>query len=126
MKRILVIEDNEAMREELVAILGFEGFEVMDAEDGRIGLQVISDQRPDLVLCDVMMPNLDGYGTLKAVRGDPATERLPFVFLTAKASDRDRARGVALGATAYMTKPFSARSIVETINELLAAPPALG
>ena len=126
MKRILVIEDNEAMREELVAILGFEGFEVMHAEDGRIGLQVISDQRPDLVLCDVMMPNLDGYGTLKAVRGDPATERLPFVFLTAKASDRDRARGVALGATAYMTKPFSARSIVETINELLAAPPALG
>jgi CheY-like chemotaxis protein len=119
MKRILVIEDNDAMREEIVAMLGFEGFEVMDAEDGRVGLQVLEQQKPDLILCDIMMPNLDGYGTLEAVRGHPETSSVPFVFLTAKASDADRARGVALGASAYMVKPFNARVILDTINGLL-------
>ena len=126
MKRILVIEDNSAMREEIVAILGFEGFEVVDAEDGQIGLQVLSTQRPDLILCDVMMPNLDGYGTLEAVRKDPATSHVPFVFLTAKASAADRARGTALGANAYMVKPFSVDTIVGTINELLGTEPVAG
>ena len=121
MKRILVIEDNRAMREELVSILGFEGFDVLDAQDGQIGLRVAAGQRPDLILCDVMMPNLDGYETLEAVRADPSTAELPFVFLSAKATPEDRERGIALGANAYLTKPFSAGSIVATINQLLGS-----
>jgi CheY-like chemotaxis protein len=119
MKRVLVIEDNADMRAEIVDMLGFEGFDVLQAEDGRAGLEVVAASRPDLILCDVMMPNLDGYGTLAALRRDPATARMPFVFLTAKASDEDVQRARTLGADGYVTKPFRVEDLVTALQAAL-------
>jgi DNA-binding response OmpR family regulator len=114
MTRVLVIEDNDGVREEIVDILRFEGFDVRDAENGRRGLELVKQWTPDLVLCDLMMPELDGYATLEALRADAATAAIPFVCLTARAERHDMRRAMELGADDYLTKPFTA-------DELLAA-----
>jgi CheY-like chemotaxis protein len=82
MKRVLLIEDDHSLREEIVNVLELEGFEVVTADNGRIGLERLREGRPDLVLCDLMMPELDGYETLKVIRGNPETEALPVIVLT--------------------------------------------
>jgi CheY-like chemotaxis protein len=114
MTKILVIEDNDGVREEIVDILRFEGYDVLDAENGRIGLALVREWGPDLVVCDLMMPELDGYGTLEALRGNVATAALPFLCLTARGEQLDMQKAAALGADGYLTKPF-------TTEELLAA-----
>jgi len=111
--KILVIEDNDEVREEIVDILGFEGYEVRDAENGRIGLEVVHEWHPDVVLCDLMMPELDGYGTLAAIRGDGVAAATPFVCLTARGERADIEKATELGADGYLTKPV-------TVEELLA------
>ena len=111
--KILVIEDNDEVREEIVDILGFEGYEVRDAENGRVGLDVAQQWHPDVVLCDLMMPELDGYGTLAALRADPASAATPFVCLTARGERADVEKAMALGADGYLTKPV-------TVDDLLA------
>jgi DNA-binding response OmpR family regulator len=114
MKKILVIEDEETVRENILELLDAEGFEAISAENGRIGLDLAQRQLPDLILCDVRMPELDGYGVLTALRSEAMTVAIPFMFLTAKAAKTDLSYGLELGANAYLTKPF-------TIAELLAA-----
>ena len=114
MTKILVIEDNDDVREEIVDILRLEGFEVRDAENGRLGLALAREWAPDLVVCDLMMPELDGYATLEAIRADPATASILFLCLTARAEHNDVQKAVDLGADDYLTKPF-------TIDELLAS-----
>ena len=114
MTKILVIEDNDDVREEIVDILRLEGFEVRDAENGRLGLALLREWGPDLVVCDVMMPELDGYATLEAIRCDPATASVLFLCLTARAEPNDVQKAVELGADDYLTKPF-------TTDELLAS-----
>ena len=84
MKRILVIEDEPEMRRNLMAILRLERFEPLAAEDGQLGVELAKREKPDLVLCDVMMPKLDGYGVIAALRASPETAAIPFIFLTAK------------------------------------------
>ena len=116
MIKILVIEDEELLRAQLLKILKFEDFDVIEAKNGLIGIQLAQEQGPDLVLCDVMMPELDGYGVLAALRQAPATATIPFIFTTAKASKDDRRKGMNLGADDYLTKPF-------TTDELLEASP---
>lgn len=111
---ILIIEDMHSLREEIVTTLGYEGFRVMGAANGVIGVQLAKQHLPNLIICDVMMPELDGYGTLAALRQDPATATIPFVFLTAKADKVDMRQGMESGADDYLTKPF-------TNSELLAA-----
>src|SRR4029077_10011243 len=98
MTKILVIEDNEGVREEIVEILRFEGYDVRDAENGRLGLQLVKQWPPDLVICDLMMPELDGYATLEAMRADPASAATPFLCLTARCERRDMRRAMELGA----------------------------
>ena len=114
MKKILVIEDEDDIRENLQEMLTSEDFEVITAENGLIGVQLAQEDVPDLVICDIMMPDLDGYGVLKQLRHNPSTRTLPFIFLTAKAAKVDQRQGMELGADDFLSKPF-------TRNELLGA-----
>ena len=115
MKKILVIEDEEFVRENIVELLDAEGFEVIGAEDGRMGLNLARAMVPDLILCDVMMPELDGYGVLTALRQDSILATVPFIFLTAKAAKADLRQGMELGADDYLTKPFTRAELLGAI-----------
>lgn len=106
MKKILVIEDNFEVRENLEEILELSGYQVVTAEDGTVGVEMALTHSPDLILCDVMMPKLDGFGVLNILSKRPETSDIPFIFLTAKAEKTDFRRGMNLGADDYITKPF--------------------
>jgi CRP-like cAMP-binding protein len=106
MKKILVIEDNNEVRENLEEILELSGYQVISAEDGKTGVELALTERPDLILCDVMMPRLDGFGVLNILSKKSQTADVPFIFLTAKAEKSDFRRGMNLGADDYITKPF--------------------
>jgi|SoiMethySBSTD1v2_1073268.scaffolds.fasta_scaffold143321_2 DNA-binding NarL/FixJ family response regulator len=114
MKKILVIEDEPEMLRNMVTILQMEGFVPLSATNGRVGLEVARRDKPDLILCDVMMPELDGHGVLESLRGAPETVGIPFIYLTARGEKRDVRTGMNLGADDYLTKPVDA-------DELLAA-----
>jgi anti-anti-sigma factor len=107
MTTILTIEDQPKIRENIQEILELEGFDVLTAENGRIGIQLAQEHIPDLILCDVMMPELDGYDVLVKLRQDPSTLKIPFIFLSAKATKADFRTGMSLGADDYLTKPFT-------------------
>jgi two-component system, sensor histidine kinase and response regulator len=119
MVKILVIEDAEPLRNDILEMLTFEGFEVRGAENGLVGVQVAREYRPDLIVCDIMMPELDGYGVLNMLRKDEATVAIPFIFLTAKTDRTDVRHGMGLGADDYLTKPFVASELLETIQARL-------
>jgi DNA-binding response OmpR family regulator len=115
MTTILVIEDEYDVRDNLQEILELEDFDVLTAENGKIGLQLAIDRQPDLIICDVMMPELDGYGVISALRKNESTLKTTFIFLSAKSTDEDRKKGISLGANDYLTKPFTPREIRQTI-----------
>lgn len=115
MKTILVIEDNLEVRENIVELLELSGYKVLDAEQGKIGVKIALEVLPDLIICDVMMPVLDGYGTLKILRNNPKTQQIPFVFLTAKAEKKDFRAGMNLGADDYITKPFTDVELLDAV-----------
>ncbi|ERT08857.1 response regulator [Lyngbya aestuarii BL J] len=119
MSKILVIEDEFAIRDNIIELLEIEDFEVFSAENGRIGFQQASEHLPDLILCDVMMPDLDGYGVLSALRSNPTTATIPFIFLTAKAEHTDIRQGMGLGADDYLTKPCTAEELLEAVKTRL-------
>lgn len=119
MKKILVIEDEQAVRESILDILNSEDFYAISAENGRVGVQLASEFQPNLILCDVMMPELDGYGVLTQVRQNDKTATIPFVFLTAKADKNDFRQGMDLGADDYLTKPFTHSELLQTITTRL-------
>lgn len=114
MKKILVIEDQAQTRNVFLDCLTASGFYAIGAENGLDGLQQVKEQFPDLIICDIMMPQLDGYGVLNTLRQDPVTATIPFIFLSAKETRTDLRRGMDLGADDYLTKPC-------TIEELLNA-----
>ncbi|MCC5668504.1 response regulator [Nostoc sp. CHAB 5784] len=114
MTKVLVIEDETQTRDIFLDSLEAEGFEAIGAKNGLVGVQKILENFPDLVLCDIMMPELDGYGVLSTLRQNPATAMIPFIFLTAKATKAELRQGMNLGADDYLTKP-------STVEELLAA-----
>ena len=115
MNKILVIEDEPEMRRNLATILKLERYQPLTAENGRVGLQLASKERPDLILCDVMMPELDGYGVLRALRQDPALALTPFILLTAKGEKQDLRSGMNLGADDYLTKPVAKADLLQAI-----------
>jgi signal transduction histidine kinase len=119
MTSILVIEDESTIRENITAVLRFEGFETYSAENGQTGVELARQHLPDLIICDVMMPELDGYGVLATLREDPGTTMIPFIFLTARADKADMRRGMHLGADDYLTKPFSQQELLEAVNSRL-------
>lgn len=120
MKRILVIEDEPEMRRNLVTILRLEGFQPLQAENGRVGVDLAIKEKPDLVLCDVMMPELDGHGVIAALQNEAATMNIPFIFLTAKGEKTDVRAGMNLGADDYLTKPIDKTELLFAVRARLA------
>lgn len=118
-KRILIIEDEPEMRRNLAMILRLEGYQPLVAENGQAGLVVAAAEKPDLILCDVMMPELDGHGVLAALRAHPDTEAIPFIFLTARGEKPDIRSGMNLGADDYLTKPIGKADLLAAIESRL-------
>jgi len=119
MKKILVIEDEPEMRRNLMTVLRLEKFSPLGAENGRVGVQLARKEKPDLILCDVMMPELDGYGVIAALRADAETVSIPFIFLTAKGEKPDIRAGMNLGADDYLTKPVAKADLLNAIRSRL-------
>lgn len=117
--KILLIEDNQDMRENTAEILELANYEVVSAENGRIGVSMAKSQDPDLIVCDIMMPELDGFEVLYMLSKDPNTSAIPFVFLTAKADKKDMRRGMNLGADDYITKPFEEMELLGAVESRL-------
>src|SRR3954471_12155316 len=119
MKKILVIEDEPEMRRNITALLRYCDYEPIAAENGREGIDVARREKPDLILCDVMMPELDGYGVLQALQTDAALARIPFIFLSAKGEKDDLRSGMNLGADDYLTKPGGNADLIRAIEARL-------
>ncbi|MBC8083101.1 MAG: response regulator, partial [Hymenobacter sp.] len=116
MKTILLIEDHELLRLNTAEMLGLAGYAVQAAADGQAGLNLAQTHPPDLVVCDIMMPLLDGYGVLACFRQTPRLAGVPFLFLTAKIDRADQRHGMALGADDYLTKPFQEAELLSAIS----------
>ncbi len=119
MQQILLIEDEPLIRESLEDVLSLEGFSLITARDGKAGLQAIHQRRPDLVICDINMPEMDGYKVLDALRQEPTTQNIPFIFLTARSSRTDQRHGMELGADDYLTKPFTVEELMNAVRTRL-------
>jgi DNA-binding NarL/FixJ family response regulator len=119
MKKILVIEDEPEMRRNITTLLRYYDYEPIAAENGRQGVEAAQEKNPDLILCDVMMPELDGYGVLQALQTDASLARIPFIFLTAKGEKEDLRSGMNLGADDYLTKPVANADLVRAIETRL-------
>ena len=116
MKTVLVIEDNLAIRENTVELLELLGFQVASAPDGPTGLQLIQEIRPDSILCDILMPGMDGYAVLRELRSQRYDQTASFYFMSAQAEMSDRQKGIALGATGYLIKPFTEKELLACFN----------
>lgn len=115
-KTIAIIEDNNEIRENLCEILELSGYTTFEASNGIEGIKVIRNNTPDLILCDVMMPELDGFGVLRILNNDPSLMNIPFMFLTAKSEKEDFRKGMRLGADDYITKPYDDVELLDTIE----------
>ncbi len=118
-KKILVIEDNAEVRENLCEILELAGYSINSAENGKIGVERVFESLPDLILCDVMMPELDGFGVLKILENNSQVNQIPLIFLTAKVDRQDIRKGMGLGASDYLTKPFDDTELLEAVETRL-------
>ncbi len=118
-KKVLVIEDEARMRDSIATILKMEGYETHEASDGKLGLEKAREILPDLILCDVSMPNMDGHETLEELKKKPTTARIPFIFLTARGEKREVRDGMNHGADDYLVKPFEAIDLLAAIESRL-------
>ncbi|MDR3695975.1 response regulator [Mucilaginibacter sp.] len=118
-KKVLVIEDNTDIRENVVEILQLADFTVFEADNGKIGVELALKHLPDIILCDIMMPELDGYGVLYLLSKNPEAAAIPFIFLTAKAEKVDLRKGMEMGADDYLTKPFDDIELLNAIESRL-------
>jgi CheY-like chemotaxis protein len=119
MTTILVIDDEGVLREELVELLMFAGYDAVGAENGKTGITYAIQHHPDVILCDVMMPDVDGHQVLTSLRKEPSTAHIPFIFMTARAADDDIQQGMELGANRYITKPFRHRALLDAIEAMV-------
>jgi two-component system, sensor histidine kinase and response regulator len=120
MKNILVIDDKEEIRGLIKAVLANYGFNLIEADNGQLGVQMLREQKPDLVICDVNMPGMDGYETLGAVRESSSTAPIPFILMTGLVSRDGFRRGMVCGADDYLVKPFTADELIEAVMSRLA------
>ena len=126
MKTILLIEDDRALRENTEELLELSGYSMITAPNGKIGIQMAKEKLPDIIVCDIMMPEVDGYGVLKDLSSDEKTKHIPFIFLSAKTEHKEIRRGMDLGADDYLTKPFEEEDLVNAIESRLAKVELLG
>ncbi len=124
-QKILIIEDQAPMRRNVALMLEMEGYQTCTAENGRIGLETARRERPDLILCDVMMPEMDGYAVVQSLRQDAAFTTTPFIFLTAKSDRTDVRIGMNFGADDYLTKPVMRDDLLIAVETRLARAGAL-
>jgi CheY-like chemotaxis protein/CRP-like cAMP-binding protein len=125
MKKILVIEDNKDVRENTSEILELAGYKVSMAANGKEGVTKATTEKPDLIICDIMMPELDGYGVLHMLNKNPQTNHIPFIFLTAKTERNDMRKGMEMGADDYLTKPFDDIELLNAVESRLKKTEAL-
>lgn len=116
MKTILIIEDNEDIRENVAEILMLDNYKAIIAANGREGIEAAQKYLPDMIICDIMMPGVDGYGVLHVLHKDPATQNIPFIFLTSKSERSDFRTAMELGADDYITKPFAGNELLSAIE----------
>lgn len=119
MKKIVLIEDNSQVRENTAEILELANFEVFTAANGKLGVELINKEKPDLIICDIMMPELDGYGVLHIISKNTETAKIPLIFLTAKAEREDLRKGMNMGADDYLTKPFDESELLDAVESRL-------
>ncbi|UPT71119.1 MAG: response regulator [Flavobacterium sp. JAD_PAG50586_2] len=119
MTKILIIEDNNDIRENVIEILRLCGYEVYEADNGKTGTELAIKHIPDLILCDIMMGDLDGYGVLHLLSKHEVTKTIPFIFMTAKSERADIRKGMELGADDYLTKPFDDTELLNAIETRL-------
>ena len=119
MIKVLIIEDNADVRENTAELLELSNYDVATAENGKIGVEIAKKILPDIIVCDIMMPELDGYEVLEALNKNSETASIPFIFLTAKTEKTDMRKGMNLGADDYLTKPFSENELLEAIESRL-------
>ena len=120
MKKILLIEDDVVLRENTSELLELSNYEVVNAPNGKIGVAIAKEIIPDIIVCDIMMPELDGYGVLESLTKNESTQHIPFIFLSAKTERSDVRRGMDLGADDYITKPFNEDELISAIESRLA------
>lgn len=120
MKTILLIEDDRALRENTEELLELSGYSVITAPNGKVGIKVAKEHLPDIIICDIMMPMIDGYGVLAALSADETTKHIPFIFLSAKTEHKEIRKGMDLGADDYLTKPFEEEDLLSAVESRLA------
>ena len=120
MKQILLIEDDKALRENTEELLELAGYSVNTAPNGKIGVEAAIENHPDIIICDIMMPELDGYGVLEQLSTNEQTKHIPFIFLSAKTEHKEIRKGMDLGADDYLTKPFEEEDLMSAIESRLA------
>ena len=118
-RTILIIDDAVHIRRLVTRMLQLAGFETLEAADGLQGMNVLKENKPDVVTCDIAMPNMDGYGFVRAARENPETQDIPIIMLTATGQEEEVVKAMALGANAYLTKPFSSSRLLEIILDQL-------
>jgi CRP/FNR family cyclic AMP-dependent transcriptional regulator len=116
MKKILLIEDNDEVRENTAEILEISNYKVFTAANGKIGIELALKELPDLIICDIMMPVMDGYDVLKLLHKHKKTENIPFIFLTAKSEKADIREGMKMGAVDYLIKPFEGKELLNSVK----------
>lgn len=126
MNKILLIEDDTALRENTAELLELSDYDVVTAADGRAGLDAARSEHPDLIVCDIMMPEMDGYQVLEELAGDSKTQNIPFIFLSAKTEHKEIRKGMDMGADDYLTKPFEEEELISAIESRLAKAKLLG
>ncbi len=120
MKNLLLIEDDRALRENTQELLELSGYSVTTAPNGRIGISAAKECQPDLIICDIMMPEVDGYGVLESLSSHDGTKHIPFIFLSAKTEHKEVRKGMDLGADDYLTKPFEEEDLISAVESRLA------
>jgi len=118
-KKILIVEDEESLLKLESILLTSKGYDVRGVPNGRLALEAIAEEKPDLVLLDIMLPEIDGFEVCRRVKEDPETRDIPVVMLTAKKTREDMAKGEKVGADWYITKPFKSAMVIETIQRFL-------
>ena len=120
MKKLLLIEDDVTVRENTAELLELSNYNVITASNGKLGIETAKQEVPDIIICDIMMPEIDGYGVLEALSKNPSTLNIPFIFLSAKTEHKDIRKGMDLGADDYLTKPFEEEELLSAIESRLA------
>jgi len=119
MTKVLIVEDNIDIRENVVEILNLSGYTVFEADNGKKGIELATENKPDIILCDIMMPGMDGYGVFETLHSNEETKAIPFIFITAKSERIDIRKGMEMGADDYLTKPFDDTELINAIESRL-------